>query len=113
MIELHYDFTSLNAYINAERRNKYVAAKIKKTETNFVHMSLLNKPKIATPCKLHFHWLLKNRRKDLDNVAFSKKFIIDGMVHAGIIPNDGLKYITGFTDTFEISDKVGVRIEVY
>jgi len=30
---------------------------------------------------------------------------------AHILPDDSIKYITGFVDEFEISDKVGVRIE--
>jgi len=111
-MRIDHKFTTLNKYVNAERTNKYIGAKIKRDETNVAYYSLLNKPKIKTPCKLKFTWYCENRRSDADNIAFAKKFIIDGMVKAGLIPNDGMKYVIGFQDEFEISDKAGVRIEV-
>ena len=111
MITLYYEFTFLNQMIQIERGNKYKAAKIKKDTTNFVYYSLKGHKPIEYPCKLRFTWLLKNKRMDLDNIAYAKKGVIDGMVKAGLLPDDGLKYIIGFVDEFEISDKVGVRIE--
>lgn len=111
MIKLYYNFTFLNEYIATERSNKYKAAKIKKETTNALYYMLLNKPKIETPCGLHFHWLVPNKRRDLDNVAFAQKFAIDSMVKAKIIPNDNLMHITSLYHTFEISDKIGVIIK--
>lgn len=46
-------------------------------------------------------WVEENRRRDLDNVAFGKKFIQDGLVKAGIIKNDTHHEIAGFSDSFE------------
>jgi Holliday junction resolvase RusA-like endonuclease len=112
MIEIYYPFTFLNEMIRIERGNKYQAARIKKDTTNYVMYELMNKYKpFKYPCKLHFTWLLTNKRMDLDNVAYAKKGVIDGIVKAGLLPDDGLKYIIGFTDEFELSDKIGVRIE--
>ena len=108
---IYYDFTFLNEYIKAERSNKYISAKIKRDTTNYIMYKLLNKQKIKTPCKLKFTWLIPNKRRDLDNIAFAKKFILDGFTKAKIIPSDNLNHIIGFIDEFEISDKVGVRIE--
>jgi Holliday junction resolvase RusA-like endonuclease len=113
MITLHYPFTYLNEYIAAERSNCYKAAKIKRETTYAIYLMLKGKPKIATPCKLHFHWLISSKRRDLDNVAFAKKFILDSMVKANIIPNDNLNHVIEFTDTFEISKKEGVVITEY
>lgn len=56
------------------------------------------------PCKkrmrYHVLWVEQNRRRDLDNVAFAKKFIQDGLVKAGVIPNDTHHEIEGFSDDF-------------
>lgn len=57
------------------------------------------------PCKgrvfYRVTWYEANRRRDLDNVAFGKKFIQDGLVKAGILENDSAAYIAGFSDHFE------------
>lgn len=103
-------FTTLNEYINHERANKFKAAKIKKEETNLVFLQVQNK-KIQTPCILKFTWHVKNKRKDPDNIAFSKKFILDGLVKAGVIPDDTHKHIEGFIDVFVISDDERVEVE--
>ena len=111
MITLHYNFTYLNEYINMERSNRYKAAKIKR-ETTYALSLMLRGKTIETPTRLKFTWLVTSKRRDLDNIAFAKKYILDSMVKAKIIPNDNLTHLTGFTDEFEISDRVGVRIEV-
>ena len=112
MYTIYYKFTTLNKYISAERTNKFKGSSIKKTETAIVKNTLLNKKPFPTPCRLKFTWLIKNKRTDLDNIAFCKKFILDGIVQAKIIPDDTMKYVIGFVDEFEISNKEGVRIEV-
>ena len=53
---INHRFVSLNAYIAKERSNRYVAAKIKKDETNIAYYSLIGKPKIAIPCKNMIGW---------------------------------------------------------
>lgn len=109
---IDHEFTTLNDYINAERRNKYVAAKIKKNETELVYYSMLNKPKAPTPCCITITWHTKNKRKDADNIAFAKKFILDGMVKAGIIPNDNLTHIVELHDKFVIDKESYVEVNV-
>lgn len=60
---------------------------------------------------LKYKWVEPNTKRDLDNVAFAKKFIQDSLVKQGVIPNDGWKNILGFNDSFEV-DKKRPRIEV-
>ena len=110
---INHRFTSLNKYINAERRNRHIAAKIKKDETNIAYVSLIGKQPIDTPCKLKFTWYIKDKRTDADNICFAKKYILDGMMKAELIENDSLQYITGFTDEFVIDKNERVEIEVY
>lgn len=107
------EFTDLNTYINAERRNKFIAAKIKKDDTYRAmcyarrHLKSIQVPDV----QINITWYSKNRRKDKDNISFAKKFIIDGIVAAGVLKDDGYKNIKGFTDTFMV-DKENPRVEL-
>lgn len=56
-------------------------------------------------------WHEANRRRDLDNIAFGKKFIQDGLVKAGVLHNDTHHEIAGFSDAFAY-DARNPRIEV-
>ena len=48
---------------------------------------------------LSFVWFCRNRRKDPDNISSAgRKIILDGLVSAGILQNDGWK----FSDSFEV-----------
>lgn len=109
------ELTALNEFINAERRNRYIAAKIKKEETGYCQdVAEKNELKLQEtdfPCALIITWYVKNKRKDADNIAFAKKFILDGLVEAGVLPNDNRKYVQGFTDIVK-EDKERQRIEI-
>ena len=52
----------------------------------------------------------KTRRRDADNIASAKKYILDAMQHMNVIPNDNRKIVTGFTD--EIIDDTSDYVEV-
>jgi len=104
------ELCDLNTYINKERANRFIGAKIKKEQTEICRWAC-NNLKPTDNIHIMFKWYCKNKRKDKDNVAYAKKFAIDGMVKAGIIPNDGWNNIKGFTDEFYI-DKENPRIEV-
>lgn len=85
--------TTLNEYINAERRNRYIAAKIKKTETETVAM--IAKSKLQPMSKIigiSFYIYQTTRRKDADNYFIVSKWVMDGLVKARIIPNDTQRY---------------------
>lgn len=106
--------TDLNTYINLERTNKFMASKIKKEETERVAWECKAqklKP-VSAPPYLVYCWYCKDKKKDKSNVAFSRKFIEDGLVMAGILKNDGWDNILGYADKFDI-DKQSPRIEVY
>lgn len=106
------ELTDLNEYIRQERGNKFVAAKTKKNETFAVSLFARNQCKpITGRVSIHCTWFCKDERKDPDNIAFAKKFILDGLVTAGILEGDGWKYIKGLADDFEV-DKEFPRIEV-
>lgn len=112
------ELPTLNEYIRKERGNKFAAAKLKHGWTNYC----------ATYCKaaqnrsqsgiwtaeqmdLYLHWFTKNKKKDKDNIRFAIKFIQDGMMAAGLIPNDGWQQIGDYHDTFSV-DKRNPRVEI-
>ena len=104
---------SLNQYINAERGNKFAAAKMKKTYTQAVEYELLSvkiKP-IKGRVKLTFNWFVKDRKTDPDNICFGIKFLMDALVNQEIIQGDGWKFIDNFRHNFEI-DKENPRVEI-
>ena len=109
--EIDLKLPSLNEYIKVCRNNAYSAAKFKKNIENSI-MNFTNKlPKIKEPVIIHFHWIEANRRRDLDNVAFAKKFILDALVKSGKLPNDNQNWVKGFTDSFDYCEKAKVIIE--
>lgn len=106
---------SLNDYIRVCRCNKYQAAKFKADVEQKIGLFLLKMPKHTNPIKIHFHWIEGNKKRDLDNICFSKKFILDAMQKYRKLENDNRNYVKGFTDNFSYSDdgsfKVVVEIE--
>lgn len=66
---------------------------------------------IKRPIQVHFHWVEPNQRRDLDNVRFGAKYILDGLRECGRLPNDGWAWVKGMSDTFSV-DKDNPRIEV-
>lgn len=116
---INHKLPSLNDYINACRYNRYKGANLKKEVENIISMFIHNaKMKnqvkaIKNPVIVHFAWHEKTKKRDYDNIASAKKFILDAMQKTGIIPNDNRKYIKGFTDTFvdDKSDFVVVILE--
>lgn len=107
-------FPSLNDYISAERRNRHIAAKMKRTETERVKEAALSAgiPTFSDPVTVSFRWIEPNTRRDVDNVAFAKKFILDGLVNAGVLPSDSRKHVTGLKDDFSEVDKNSPRVVV-
>lgn len=49
--------------------------------------------------QIAWRWQERNKRRDPDNfTGISKKFILDTLVNAGILPDDGWDEIAGWTD---------------
>lgn len=101
---LNMPFVSLNEYINAERSNKQYAAKIKKQQTTSVYYLTRNQKFKLEPRKydIIFTWIKPDNLKDHDNISYAKKFILDGIVKAGVLPSDNPNYIGNFRDIFVI-----------
>ena len=108
------EMVDLNTYINAERANKFIAAKIKKEQTNMAAQCTISQTRgiqIQKPVDVSFIWYSKNKKKDPDGIAFAKKFILDGMVISGLLPQDSQRWIKSFHDDFDV-DKGYPRVEI-
>jgi Holliday junction resolvase RusA-like endonuclease len=103
---------SLNDYINVCRTNKYKAAKYKADIEQQIAGFLIKMPQYEHPIRIHFHWIEGNKKRDLDNVCFAKKFILDAMVKSKKLKNDNRKHVRGFTDTFYYGEETKVIVEV-
>ena len=103
-LTINQKFPTLNEYIRAERSNKYCASQLKKQYTNIARTyAELSRIKIDKKIDIEFIWGITNKKSDPDNIAFGKKFILDGFVDAGLLENDGHKQVNSLKDTFEFN----------
>lgn len=62
---------------------------------------------------LEFDWVEKDRRRDKDNVASARKFVLDGLVLAKVLNGDGWRWIDGWWDRFSVNpDRPGVGVTI-
>ena len=111
-VKIRGKLPSLNEYIAACRTSPHVGAKLKQETEDLIIIQLGKMKPITSPAFIHFVWHEKTRRRDKDNVAAGKKFILDAMQRAGKLINDNNKYIAGFTDRFTYGKDYGVTITV-
>lgn len=108
---------TLNDHDKANRVNRFAGAKLKKEATELVYYQLLNKPKVSKPCFITFHWYISSRA-DPDNIRIGAKYLLDGMVKAGILQDDNQKHILGFKGDYfykvaKGDEKVVVGVEYW
>ncbi len=103
----------LNDYIDACRTHAYAGAKMKERQEEIIGWEIKRQKlqPIFAVVTVHFHWVEQSRRRDMDNIAFAKKFILDALQSTGILKGDGWRQIRGLSDTFSV-DKDRPRIEV-
>jgi len=111
--EIPYKFPSLNDYTNACRSGWVVGARMKTKVQKDIGFFLKDLPIFDKPIIIHFLWIEENKRRDYDNVAFAKKFILDAMQEQGKLKNDDRKHVVGFSDDFDYGKptRVVLRIE--
>lgn len=113
-------FMSLNKYTLITRGTKagYRASnQAKKNEETEVKNALAQtellgiKDNLKYPVHIVFTWIEPNKRRDLDNISFAKKFIIDALVRSDVLIDDGWSYVAGHVDRFKV-DKEDPRVVV-
>lgn len=110
--EIKLKLPSLNDYIKACRSNKFQASVMKKETEKAISLFTGKLKEFTKPVTIHFTWIEENSKRDCDNIAFSKKFILDALVKQGKLIDDSQKYVKGFTDEFKQGNEAKVIIEI-
>ena len=110
---------SFNDYQLACRRNKYEGAKLKADVENliytYVRWGIVRKtlfPVKSYPVEIRIEWHERTKKRDVDNIQSSKKFILDALVKQGILTDDGRKYVKQIHDTVKDDVKDYVFVEI-
>ncbi len=109
----HDRFPTLNEYIDCERGSTIAVAAMKKKCTEQVRVQCIEQsiPPVAGKVDLLFEWH-SSTRHDPDNVAFAKKFILDGLQAAGVLENDNRKFIGTMADEIIQDDEDYVILHI-
>lgn len=110
-------FPGLNEVIGENRKHWSSGSKQKKELTELAELyARKNGRKFTKPVEVNFLYLEPNRMRDPDNIISAKKFILDGMVKAGMLTGDGWKQIKFFGqdewDLVKEGEQVGVWVQV-
>lgn len=109
----HNRFPTLNEYIDCERGSTIAAAAMKKKCTEQVKEQCVSQQiqPVNGKMDLLFEWH-SSTRHDPDNVAFAKKFILDGLQLAGVLENDNRKFIGTMADEIIQDDEDYVILHI-
>lgn len=100
---------SLNDYVNACRSHRMAGATLKKKTEARILPYLTPLPIFSGPIFIRCHWIDQNARRDIDNVSFAIKFLLDALQTAGKIPNDNRQYVRGLQHSFSVN-KAGYAV---
>ena len=107
------ELPNLNAALAGAKRHWSSYAQIKKQQTNKVAWIAKGQlTPVTPPVDLVFSWTTKDKRVDPDNISHGAKYLIDGLVNAGILPNDGRKVIRSLTHLFPEPAPRAPRVDI-
>lgn len=104
------ELPTMNEIVEASKRHWGNYSSMKKTYTRLVALHARRLPKIKK-ADVIITWVCKNKRQDKDNITAGQKFILDGLVEAGVLENDGWNQIGDLIHHFEV-DKEKPRVEI-
>jgi hypothetical protein len=87
-------------------------SRLKRCWTDFVslHAREARLPRLER-ARFAFRWVEASKRRDPDNLAAGgRKLILDGLVAAGVLPDDGWANVAGWEDVFEVGAAAGVEV---
>ena len=65
----------------------------------------------SRPIRVVFNWYEPDKKRDIDNIRAGAKFIMDALVQAKVISDDGWACVVGMADTFSVDkDNPGVMV---
>ncbi len=103
-------FPSLNDYLRI--RNRAQRAAMKRSLDHRVAWAAKEAGiRPVGRCMVRVTWVEQNRRRDLDNVRSGVKFVLDGLVKAGVIEDDDQRHVLDLDDAYA-RDGANPRITV-
>lgn len=106
-------FPALNEILESSKTHWSVYREEKETYTTLVKVAAQQAGlcPVSRPVKVTFFWVEKNKKRDKDNLRAGAKFVLDGLVEAGVLPGDGWRWVQAFEDLFGV-DAENPRVEV-
>lgn len=90
---------SLNEVIDKNRANRYYGAQYKADIEEAIGWDIKQALTAGTltptdqPCEIYIEFHEATKRRDVDNIQSSQKFILDAMVKNGVLKNDSRRYV--------------------
>lgn len=110
-------FPSTNEYISECRKSAYAGHTMKRTLDEIVAWSCKSQgiKQVRVPVVVCIRYFEPNRRRDLDNIYFASKFILDGMVKAGVLADDNQQHVKDVKSYYTIrpGENASVKVMLY
>ena len=103
----------INEYQAACRRHPLAGARMKKDAVDQIMTYLTPVEKLAWPIQVEIYYTEPNKKRDIDNVmGFGAKVVLDALVKAGFIPDDGPLYLNRIDQRVDYSNTANITIIV-
>lgn len=111
-IVINGSLPGLNEIIAACKQHYSTYSNMKRDHSQVIEYEAINQTKYRyNRIDVNINWVEKNAMRDKDNISAGTKFILDGLVDAAIIEEDGWKNINSINHSYDIDSK-NPRIEI-
>lgn len=104
------EMPTMNEIIDAAKSHYQAYHGIKRANAEKVAWASKKLPEMEK-IRLKITWYRANRRTDPDNICAGIKFVLDGLVQAGVLKNDGWSEVESIQHDWQV-DKERPRVEV-
>ena len=116
---IRYRLPSLNDVIDENRRDKHEGNRLKREVQDIIgqYIRVSRSKKLLAPVTtegnvVFIEWHEANRKRDVDNVQSSVKFILDALVVHKILPNDTRRWVEQVHHKVVDSDESGAVVYI-
>lgn len=109
--EIPIKFVTFNEFLNMAKTSPFLVASYKKKIESQINLFIRNLPEFNKVTIL-FLWIEENQRRDPDNIAVARKFILDALVKAGKLKDDRQKFIRGLFDIYDNGSATKVILKI-
>lgn len=109
---------SLNEVIRQNRRSKFAGSAMKSGIDDIIALYIYRAvgkgtlSEIDKRCEINITWFEKTKKRDVDNIQSSQKFILDSLQKTGIIKNDSQRYVSQIHHTIKHDSENHVFVEI-